>query len=123
MKRLLLGILWSFLLVIGVFAVCTFKGPASVAPLISITRRSGAVSVKTLCCTGPVRSNTSRVLSGARHKRTLFTCVAATAFTVMTLSNRPTTLTNARKRIPNPVINCFPMPIWHTRIHRVNRGA
>ena len=110
-------------LVIGVLAIGTFNAPARVAPLISITRRSGDVRVNTLCCTGPVRSNTKRVLSGARHKRTLFTWVAATALTAMTLSNTPTTLTNARKRIPNPIIICFPVPKRHTKTRHENLGA
>src|ERR1700712_2399553 len=37
------------MLVIGVLAVGTFNAPPSVAPLMSITRRSGDCSVKTLC--------------------------------------------------------------------------
>src|SRR5471032_1235994 len=97
------GVRWAErMLVIGVLAVETFSGAARVAPLMSITRRSGAVRVKTLCWTGPDRSNTSRVLSGARHRRTLFTCEAARALKVIAASNTPTTATIARKRIPNP---------------------
>ena len=111
------------MLVIGVLAVCTFSGPPRVAPLMSMTRRSGAVSVNTLCCTGPVRSKTSRVLSGARHRRTLLTWVAATALNAMTLSNTPTTLANARKRIPNPIIICIPAPMRHTKTRHENLGA
>lgn len=98
------GVRWAErIAVIGVLAMATFNGAARVAPLISITRRSGAVRVKTLCWTGPDRSNTSRVLSGARHRRTLFTCEAASALKVIAASNTPTTVTNARKRIPNPI--------------------
>ena len=97
------GVRWAErMAVMGVLAVETFSGAARLAPLMSITRRSGAVKVKTLCWTGPDRSNTSRVLSGARHRRTLFTCEAARALTVIAASNTPTTATNARKRIPNP---------------------
>src|SRR5476649_1004640 len=81
------GVRWAERrLVMGVFAVDTLSGAARVAPLISITRRSGDVSVKTLCSTGPDRSNTSRVLSGARHKRTLRTWEAASALTATVIS-------------------------------------
>ncbi|MCY1446288.1 hypothetical protein D9M71_628430 [compost metagenome] len=68
------GVRWAErTLLIGVLEVATLNGAARVAPLMSITRRSGALRVKTLCCTGPDRSKTSRVLSGARHRRTLLT--------------------------------------------------
>src|SRR5690554_448289 len=56
-----------------------FSSAESLVCLISITIRSGALKVNTLCSTGPVRSNTRRVLSGARHKRTLLICVIAKA--------------------------------------------
>ncbi|MCY1173283.1 hypothetical protein D9M73_134390 [compost metagenome] len=99
------GVRWAErMAVIGVFDVLTLSGAPRVAPLMSMTRRSGAVRVKTLCCTGPVRSNTSRVLSGARHRRTLLTFESATASTVTAKNNTPTAATNARKRIPNPII-------------------
>ncbi len=90
--------------VIGVLAVETFNGAPRLAPLMSITSRSGAVKVNTLCCTGPVRSNTRRVLSGARHRRTLLTFVSAIALTVTAKNNIPTAATIARKRIPDPII-------------------
>ncbi|MNF85914.1 hypothetical protein D3C84_683320 [compost metagenome] len=99
------GVRWAErMAVIGVLAVDTFSGAPRVAPLMSITSRSGAVRVKTLCCTGPVRSNTNRVLSGARHRRTLLTFVSATASTVTAKNNIPTAATIARKRIPDPII-------------------
>jgi hypothetical protein len=69
-----------------------------------MTRRSGAARVKTLCSTGPDKSNTSRVLSGARHNRTLLTCEAANALTATTVINTPTAATQARMRIPFPIM-------------------
>ncbi|MCY1383343.1 hypothetical protein D9M69_714630 [compost metagenome] len=99
------GVRWAErMAVMGVFEALTFSGAPRDAPLMSITSRSGDVRVKTLCCTGPVRSNTNRVLSGARHRRTLLTFVSATASTVTAKNNIPTAATIARKRIPDPII-------------------
>src|SRR5690606_7002606 len=78
----------------------------SLAPLTSMTMRSGAARVNTLCCTGPDRSKTRRVLSGARHRRTPRTAEAASASAARAANNTPTAVTSAPMRITNPIVSC-----------------
>ncbi|MNF94275.1 hypothetical protein D3C76_1182770 [compost metagenome] len=88
-------------LVIGVLArlKCS-RLMASWAPLRSTTIRSGAVRMNKLCCTGPLRSNTRRVLSGARQIRTPRTSEAARASTLIASSSH-VAAHSALKRISN----------------------
>ncbi|MCY1269159.1 hypothetical protein D9M70_176460 [compost metagenome] len=92
---------------------------ANWAPLISMTMRLGAVSVKTECWTGPDRSKTRRVLSGARQRRTPRTSAAARTSAANAASRTPIPANSARERIPHPIfVFMLPRPGRHTMLRR-----
>ncbi|MCY1174211.1 hypothetical protein D9M73_144050 [compost metagenome] len=97
------------------------------APLTSMTMRLGALRVNRLCCTGPDRSNTRRVLSGARQIRTLLICVAARTSPAPNVSRTMKPANNARRRNPQPMfILMLLWSGWRTRLrpaHRAVQGA
>src|SRR5690606_23183757 len=81
----------------------------SLAPLMSTTRRLGLSNRNRLCSAGRLRSNTTRVWSGAGHRRTSLT-VAACAAGPATSSTSPTSqampLSADIRAVPNPVQYC-----------------
>src|SRR3990167_6375297 len=112
------------MLVIGVLLSDSVSSlVANCAPATSMTIRSGALRVNTLCCTGPDRSNTRRVLSGARHSRTLRkSAAAASASPSSNANSTPSPAVRARTPIAHPII-VVPWPEQHTTTHRARPGA